>query len=282
MLTWLPRPAAAAVGAAVLLTAAAALAQLPSAEQGAFNAVDDAISAFGSASGRDEMTRAAGRILAAAERALNAFNAADRARDAADARVHAADEQANAVRVNCDNGYNCGGDVSIVYFDGLEDAYARSFEAKSAISAANASYVEAVGIAGAAEARERAARLRRFANRMRGLGGGSSDMTRRMGELVRESNAENAPLNALDDRAAAAHVAANRAALDALGRAGRTLSTAAGRLTDGYYPATRAAEVTREAAALGFFPDVGSNVRPARSVQRSAGRTTLLLSKSVS
>ena len=41
-----------------------------------------------------------------------------------------------------------------------------------------------------------------------------------------------------------------RAALDALVRAGRTLSTAAGRLTDDYYPATRAAEVTREAAAL--------------------------------
>ena len=40
------------------------------------------------------------------------------------------------------------------------------------------------------------------------------------------------------------------AVLDALGRAGRTLSTAAGRLTDDYYPATRAAEVTREAAEL--------------------------------
>ena len=68
MLTWLPRPAAAAVGAAGLLTAAAALAQLPSAEQGAYNAVDDAVSAFRSASGRDEMTRAAGRILDAAAR----------------------------------------------------------------------------------------------------------------------------------------------------------------------------------------------------------------------
>ena len=97
MLTWLPRPVAAAVGAAVLLTAAAALAQLPSAEQGAYNAVDDAVSAFRSASGRDEMTRAAGRILDAAERALNAFNAADSARDDAAARVFAAVEQAIAV-----------------------------------------------------------------------------------------------------------------------------------------------------------------------------------------
>ena len=88
-MTWLPRPAAAAVGAAVLLTAAAALAQLPSAEQGAYNAVDDAVSAFRSATGRDQMTRAAGRILDAAERALNAFNAAGSARDAALARYDA-------------------------------------------------------------------------------------------------------------------------------------------------------------------------------------------------
>ena len=241
----LTRPAAAAVAAAVLLTAAAALAQLPSAEQGAYNAVDDAVSAFRSASGRDEMTRAAGRILDAAERALNAFNAADRARDAANARVQAAYREIGS----CANGYyKCNEAGAIYYYDGVEDASARNFEAHSAVSAANASYVEAVGIAGAAEERERAARLRRFANRMRGLGGVSSD--RRRNELVGEVIAEIAPSDALQARATAAHYAANRAALDALGRAGRTLSTAAGRLTDDYYPATRAAEVTREAAAL--------------------------------
>ena len=43
MTTWLPRPAAAAVGAALLLAAAGAYAQLPSAEQRAFTAVDNAI-----------------------------------------------------------------------------------------------------------------------------------------------------------------------------------------------------------------------------------------------
>ena len=69
-----------------------------------------------------------GPILDAAERALNAFTAADSARDAADARVHAVSEQA------------------------------RTMEAGAAVSAANASYVEAVGIAGTGEARERAAR----------------------------------------------------------------------------------------------------------------------------
>ena len=97
------------------------------------------------------MTRAAGRILDAAERALNAFNAADSARDAADARVHATEQQALAVAVNCDN-FNCGDNDLLEYFDGAEDALARTFEANAALSAANASYVEAVGIAGAADA----------------------------------------------------------------------------------------------------------------------------------
>ncbi len=154
------------------------------------------------------------------------------------------------MRLGAATGRNCGDNGGIVYFDGVADARARSFEARSALSAANASCVEAVGIAGAGDARERAARLRRFANRMRGLRGNSSDMLRRQNELVREANAEDAARVALHSRATAAHVAANRAALDALGRAGRTLSTAAGRLTDDYYPATRAAEVTREAAEL--------------------------------
>ena len=66
---------AASIGAAVLLTAASALAQLPSPEQRAFGAVD-----------REAMTSAAGHVLEAAESALTAFYAADRARD--DAAAH--------------------------------------------------------------------------------------------------------------------------------------------------------------------------------------------------
>ena len=93
MTTWLPKPAVAAVGAALLLVSAGAYAQLPSAEQRAFDAVDSAISAFESASGRDEITRAAGQIIDDAERALNAFNAADSARAAAAARYEAALEE---------------------------------------------------------------------------------------------------------------------------------------------------------------------------------------------
>ena len=40
-MTWLPRPADAAVGAALLLAAACASAQLPTAEQRAFDVVDN-------------------------------------------------------------------------------------------------------------------------------------------------------------------------------------------------------------------------------------------------
>ena len=89
------------------------------------------------------------------------------------------------------------------------------------MSAANAAYVEAVGVAGAAEARGRAARFRR-ANRMRGLQGNSDYMLERQRELIRASNAENDALNALNDRATAAHVAANRADLEASNDGNRT------------------------------------------------------------
>ena len=249
MLTWLPRPAAAAVGAAVLLTAAAALAQLPSAEQGAYNAVDDAVSAFRSASGRDEMTRAAGRILDAAENAVEAFATADRGRDAAADRYSSAVRELSANLVVCENGYRCGENEGVLYFDGWAATEARDFDRGAAASEANVAYIEAVGISGAGEARERAARLLRIGNRTRGLRG-RDGWSRRNALVIEPWNTESRATTALHDRAISAHVAANRAALDALGRAGRTLSTAAGRLTDGYYPATRAAEVTREAAAL--------------------------------
>ena len=52
------------------------------------------------------MTRAAGRILDAAERALNAFAGPDSSRDAALARYAAEREQAVALAVRCDNGFN--------------------------------------------------------------------------------------------------------------------------------------------------------------------------------
>ena len=261
--------AAVSLGAAVLLAAEGAAAQMASAEQRAFDAVDRAIAGFESAGGREEMLRTAEGVLNAAEGALSAFNAPDQVRDATYARYHALLSEVDALAVRCDNGYRCDtddrGNTGVVYFDGLVAAYAEVWEARSGLSAANAAYVEAVGIAGAAEARERAARFGRYADRMRRLQGNSAYMLERQRELIRASNAENDALNALHDRAIAAHVAANRAALDALGRAARALATTAERLTDDYHPGTRAAAVSRaaglaeRAAAAAAYPEISND-----------------------
>ncbi len=247
-----PSSAAASIGAAALLAAAAAVAQPPSAGQPGFDAVDRAIAGLENAAGRSEIIRAGQGILDAAEGALNAFNASAQVRDGAYARYQAALREVDALAVRCDNGYPCGadarGNTGVVYFDGLVDAYARVWEARSGLAAANAAYVEAVGIAGAAEARGRAARFRRYAIHMPRLRGNSNHMLARQRVLIRASNAENDSHNALHDRAIAAHVAANHAALDALGRAARALSTAAGHLIDDKSPERRAGQVTRAAA----------------------------------
>ena len=196
------------------------------------------------------MVESIAEVVDAAERALSTFAAADRARDAAGQRFEAAMGEAASLAVRCDNGYSCGGDNRLDYSDDLVAAYARNFEALSAMMAANADYVEAVGISGADAGRARAARLRRFANRMRGLQGRSGEAVQRRNALLDEVRAELDGASRLHSRAVEAHIAANRAAIDALSRAARMVSTAAARLTDDYYPATRAVEVTRAAAAL--------------------------------
>ena len=250
-MTCLPRLAAVSIGSAVLLAAAPA-AQHPASEQVALDAVGRAIAGLENAAGRTETIRAARGILDAAEGALSAFNAGAQVRDGAYARYQAALREVDALAVRCDNGYPCGtdarGNTGVVYFDGIVDAYARVWEARSDLSAANAAYVEAVGIGGAAEARGRAARFRRYAIRMPRLRSNSNHMLARQRVLIRASNAENDSHNALHDRAIAAHVAANHAALDALGRAARALSTAAGHLIDDKSPDRRAGQVTRAVA----------------------------------
>ena len=245
---------------AAILPAAAAAAQPPGAERRAFDAVDRAVAGIERAGDRDETIRAARAVLETAEAARRAFDAPDRARDDAYARYQAALREADARAVRCDNGYRCvtdrRGNTGLVYFDGLLTAYARAWRARSGLSAANAAYIEAVGIAGAADARERAARFRRYASRIRRLRGNSNHMLARQGVLIRASNAESDALNALHDLAIAAHVTANRAVLDVLGRAARALSTAAERLTGDTCPDARSAEAasaagwaTRAAAA---------------------------------
>ena len=222
---------ASSIGAAVLLTAALADAQLLE-EQGAYAGVDRAVAAFNGASDRASMLRAAEQALEAAEGALNAFRTADHARDAALVRYHGAVR--NSIARHCPN-LSCT--ASVGWFENLVTE-----------STANAAYLDVVGIPGAGEARERAARYRRFANRMRGLQGRQNTARRNaLGDAV---ITENLAREALHSRATAAHVAANRAAIDALARAGRTLSSAAERLTDNNYPGTRAVEVIRAATAL--------------------------------
>lgn len=253
--------------AAAILPAAAAAAQPPGAERRAFEAVDRAVAGIESAADRDETIRAARAVLEAAEVARRAFDAPDRARDAAYARYYAVLREVDRLAVRCDNGYRCEtdrrGNTGLVYFDGLVAAYARVWRARSGLSAANAAYVEAVGIAGAADARERAARFRRYASRIRRLRGNSNHMLARQGVLIRASNTQSDAHSALHDLAVAAHVTANRAVLDVLGRAARALSTAAERLTDARYPETRADDdVSRaagraeRAAAVAAGPDV--------------------------
>ena len=252
-MTWPPGLAAVSIGTSLVLAAPAAAAQPPGAEQRAFGTVDRALAGLERAGSREETTVAARAVLDSAEGALRAFTAPDRARDTTYARYQAALGEVDALAVRCDNGYPCEtdarGNAGVVYFDGLLAAYARVWEARSRLSAANAAYVEAVGIAGAAEARERAARFRRYAIRVRRLRGNSAHMLARQRVLIRASNAENDALNALHDRATAAHVAANRAVLDTLGHAARALSTAAERLilTDDSLPGARSAEVYRAA-----------------------------------
>ena len=251
-MTCSPTLAATSIGVAVLLATAAA-AQPPTGEQRTYGAVDLAISGYESAGSPEAMLAAARQVLDAAESARNAFVGPDSTRSAAAARLDAAVSERRAVAVRCDNGYYCtspdaDGVGPVDYFDGLEDAYATSFEAVSAVSAANAAYVEALGMA-PGEARERAARLRHFADRMRGLAGSTDYMRERRQALVHAVNAEIDGRHALHSRAEAAHVAANRAALNALGRAARALSAGAARLTGGGYSDTRAAELARAAAA---------------------------------
>ena len=139
--------------AAVVLTAAAALAQeLVTAERESFAAITRAGETIARAGDTEALLRAAEQAIAAAPRARDAFAAADRARDAAEAGYRAAYRAALAGAVTCENGYPCT-NGRIDPFDGVTAAFALHFELIAAVSAANAVYVDAVGIAGGDAAR---------------------------------------------------------------------------------------------------------------------------------
>ena len=220
--------AAISTSAAVVLAAAVAVPQeLAIAEQEAFAAVMRAGEAIERARDGDELSRAAEQAFAAAVRAGDAFNAADLARDAAAAGYRAAYRGALAGAVTCDNGYPCTND-RIDPFDGVTVAFAAHLELIAAVSAANAVFVDAVGIPSAATARARAIRTRELAARMRDV-----EIVAEVGRwnaLVRGVSAEIDASNDLHRRATEARHAKDRTLIDDVNRVMEALYTASARI----------------------------------------------------
>ena len=218
--------------AAVVLTAAAALAQELVTASGRRSrqsraAITRAGEAVGRAGDTEALLRAAEQAFAAAPCARDAFAAADRARDVAAAGYRAAYSEALAGAVTCENGYPCT-NGRIDPFDGVTAAFASHFELIAAVSAANAVYVDAVGIAGGDAARAGAGRVRGLAARMRDL-----DITvaaDRWNTLVGGVSAEIDASNVLHRRATESRDAADRALVGDIDRVMETLYTAATRL----------------------------------------------------
>ena len=227
---------------AVLTLAAGVLAPAPAvpqepaaAEREAFALVARAGEAIERASEKNALWRAAERAVTAAGHAASALTAADRERDAALAAYRAAYREALAGAVTCDNGFPCT-NGRIDPFDGFAAAFAAHFELLAAVSATNAAYVDAVGVAGAGEARARAARIRGLAARMRGLG--AIDAPRRWNALVAGAGAEIAAGNLLHRRATEARHAADLALVDDVTRVVEALHLAGSRIAQLSRPAT--------------------------------------------
>ena len=204
------------------------------AEREAFDAVARAGAAIERAPRGNALRRAADQAVTAAEQAAAAFTAADGARDAALAAYRAAYREALAGAVTCGNGYPCT-NGRIDPFDGFAAAFAAHFELLAAVSAANAAYVDAVGVPGADEARDRAARIRGLAARMRGLG--AIDDPRRWNALVAGAGAEIAAGSLLHRRATEARHAADLALVDDVTRVVEALHLAGSRVARRFRPA---------------------------------------------
>ena len=230
---------------AALTLAAGVLAPAPavpqeSAEREAFAAVARAGEALDRASGGNALWRAAEQAVAAAEHAADAFLEADRARDAALVAYRAAYREALAGAVTCTNGYPCT-NGRVDPFDGFAAAFAAHFELIADVSAANAVYVDAVGIPGAGAARARAVRLRGLASRMRDLG--AIDDPGRWNALVGSVGTEIDAGNTLHRRANEARHAADLALVDDVTRVVEAIHLAANRVAQRSRPATGAAAV---------------------------------------
>ena len=247
--------------AAGMLTPAPAAPQEPATTEGeAFALVARAGEAIEQAPRGNALWRAADQAVTGAEQAADAFTEADGARDAALAAYRAAYRDALAGAVTCDNGYPCT-NGRIDPFDGFAAAFAAHFELLAAVSAANAVYVDGIGIPGAAEARARAARIRGLAARMRGLG--AIDDPRRWNALVAGVGAEIAAGNLLHRRATEARHAADLALVDDVTRVVEAIHLAGNRIAQRSRPATGGAAVDAGTASAAGARDAAGTVSDA-------------------
>ena len=252
---------AAVLTLACALTAAPAVPHEPAAtEREAFARVARAGEAIERSPRGNALRRAAGQAVTAAEQAADAFTAADGVRDATLAAYRVAYREALAGAVTCDNGYPCTNGRSDP-FDGFAAAFAAHFELLAAVSAANAAYVDAVGVPGAGEARARAARIRGLAARMRDLG--AIDDPRRWNALVAGAGAEIAADNLLHRRAAEARHAADLTLVDAVTRVVEALQLARNRVAQRSRPANGGPAVDAGAAPAAGARDAAGTVSDA-------------------
>ena len=196
-------------------------------ERRAINAVDEAIHVLKSANGQDETMRAAEVVLAAAVVVCDNSAAVAAVRTAADDRYHAAKRKQEAIdgtlvgsgiwRVAPFRGEASGCRSNAAEIDKYDCSPAGSAETHSEVSNANAAYLAAVNSPDADEARARALRFSLY-----GRWASSNIVRWPPGNFF----AELRDREVLHSRA---KVAANRAAIAALGRAARTLWTAAKR-----------------------------------------------------
>lgn len=232
--------AALTLAAGVLAPAAAVPQESVTAEREAFAAVARAGEALDRASGGNALWRAAEQAVAAAEHAADAFIETDRARDAALVAYRAAYREALAGAITCTNGYPCT-NGRVDPFDGFAAAFAAHFELIADVSAANALYVDAVGIPGAGAARARAVRLRGLASRMRDLG--AIDDPGRWNALVGSVGTEIDAGNALHRHANEARHAADLALVDDVTQVVEAIHLAANHVAQRSRPATGGAAV---------------------------------------
>ena len=232
--------AALTLAAGVLAPAPALPQESVTVEREAVAAVARAGEAVERARDGDALWRAAEQAVAAAEHAADAFVEADRARDAALIAYRAAYREAVAGAVTCANGYPCT-NGRVDPFDGFAAAFAAHFELIADMSAANAAYVDAVGIPGAGAARARAVRLRGLAARMSDPG--AIDDPGRWNALVGSVGAEIDAGNALHRHANEARHAADLALVDDVTRVVEAIHLAAYRVAQRSRPATGGAAV---------------------------------------